>query len=81
MHCLLLHPRPGNDLKDTPRKLIWFEDDGQGAIGLNSILFVIGLIIVLILQNRVARASVAQTMLRAQAMGARVAAGKKVRTF
>ena len=76
-----VHPRPGHDLKDTPRKLIWFEDDGQGAIGLNSILFFIGVLIVLILRNRVGRASVAQTMLRARAMGTRVAAGKKIRTI
>jgi hypothetical protein len=61
--------------------MIWFEDDGQGAIGLNSILLVIGILVVLILRNRVARASVAQTVLKARGLGTRVAAGGKLRTI
>jgi hypothetical protein len=72
--------RPGYDLEDTPRKLIWLEDDGQGAIWLNSVIFVIGLVVVLILRNRVSKASFAHTMLKAKAiMGTRVSKNGKLR--
>ena len=72
--------RPGSDLKDTPRRLILFEDDGQGAIGLNLIFLLIGLIIVALCQKNISRASFAQTVLRAKAIGTRVVEGGKVRT-
>ena len=72
--------RPGYDLKDTPRTLILFEDDGQGAIGLNLILLLIGLTVVACCQKYISRASFAQTVLRAKTIGTRVVHGGKVRT-
>lgn len=78
--CSSVFNRPGYDLTDTPRKLILFEDDGQGAIGLNLIFFLIVVMIVAICQKSIWRASFAQTVLRAKTMGTRVIVGGKVRT-
>jgi hypothetical protein len=78
-HFLVVY-RPGSDLKDTPRRLILFEDDGQGAIGLNSIFLLLGLIVVAFCQRYISRASFAQTVLRAKTIGTRVVEGGKVRT-
>lgn len=73
--------RPGHDLKDTPRRLIWFQDDSESALRLNSILFAMAILIVVLMRNRIKRASVAQTMLlKVKALKAR-AAGGKIRTF
>ena len=79
-HFIAVH-RPGYDLKDTPRRLILFEDDGQGAIGLNLTFLFLGLIIVAICQKYISRASFAQTVLRAKTIGIRVVEGGKVRTI
>jgi hypothetical protein len=73
--------RPGSDLKDTPRGLLSFDDDGQGAIGLNLILLLVGLIVLAICQKSISRASFAHAVVRAKTMGNRVVQGGKVRTI
>lgn len=67
---------PGHDLKDTPRRLIWLEDDGEGALGLNFILLVVGMILVAVTRQKVLKASVKRTMVRARTLGNKVAHGK-----
>jgi CRP-like cAMP-binding protein len=59
--------------------MIWFDDDGQGAVGLNLIFLSLGLTILLMMRNRISQASVQETMLRARTMGTRVADGGKKR--
>lgn len=82
MHSnLVFHQRPGYDLKDTPRGLILFDDDGEGAIGLNFIFLLLGLLIVTLYYKFISRASFAQTLLRAKTIGTRVVDGGKVRTI
>lgn len=72
--------RPGQDLKSTPQGLILFENEVANGSGWNLIFLLLGLVLVSFCQRRVTRASFAETVLLAKAMGTRAVVGGKIRT-